>query len=118
MQSMTRMLKLWIDDCERYSIIPGTSIEYKSIASRLSYYLMCINGHSQSGQLCIFFMGFIPSEAGEMFTWTLQKFLLVVLVSPGMVFIDEDVALIAAVRMVLPNSFLCLDDLRVNANQV
>lgn len=48
----------------------------------------------------------------------LQKFLSVAPVSPGMAFIDQDSAPIAAVSKFLPNSFLCLDEWHVDKNQV
>lgn len=109
MHSRAWMLEDWIDEYERYGIIAGVSMDCKTIVNRFSYPLMCINSRSQSRQVCTFFMGVIPSETEESPTWMLQKFLSVVPVSPGIVFIDQDAALIAAVTICSSEQFSLLE---------
>lgn len=118
MHSTAWALEEWIEDYEKYGILPGISIDCKAIANRFSFPLVSINGRMAHGQIRTFFMGFVPSETEEGFTWMLRKFISVVPVSPGMVCMDQYAGLIAAVKKVLPNCFLTLDDWHLNKNQL
>lgn len=111
-------LEEWIQDYETYVFIPGVSIEFKPITNRFRYLLFSIDVRTHSGQVHIFFMDFVPSETQWSFRWMLQKFVSVVQVSPGMVLVDQDAAVMAELQKIMPNSFLTLDERHLNKNQL
>ena len=118
MHSTAWVLAEWLEDYVNYGIVPGVCIDCKAIANRFGLPLITINGRTNCGQVCTFFMGFLPDTTEESFTWALSSFKEVIPVSPAMIYVDQDMACISAIRSVFSSSVICLDDWHINKNQM
>lgn len=110
MHSTARALSAWLDDYEKYGIVPGVSMDCKVSANRFGLPLFLINVRRKYGDMCTYFMGFIPDQSEESFFWILRQFRSCIPVSPAMITVDQDIACISAIGKVMPNSFICLDE--------
>lgn len=112
------MIEPVIEDYEQYGIVPGVCIDCKALSNRFRCPLLTINGRTPDGKVCTLFMGFLRSETEPCFRWMLQRFRSANAVPPYMVVLDQNAAMIAAVRAILPNRFLYLDEWHLKNNQL
>ena len=108
----------WIRDYERYGIIPGICIDCKCSGTQYSMILVIINGGTNSGRVCTYFMGFLSTETLESFIWSFQCFKRILRVAPSMIAMDQQAGRIRAARTIFPASYVTLDDWHANKNQL
>lgn len=113
MHSAAWALGSWLDDYEKYGIVAGVRMDCKVSSNRFGLPMFSINGRTKFGDVCTFFMGFLPDQTEESFIWVLQQFQSCIPVSPAMVAVDQDAACISAISKVMPSSFICLDEWHV-----
>ena len=93
-------------------------MDCKSSANNFGLSLFTINGRNNEGRVTTYFMAVLPDETEDTFVRVLQHFKEIIPMSPAIVVLDQDAACIAAVRKVLPSSFISLDEWHLQKSQL
>jgi len=116
--SVMWVLPQWREDYVLYGIMPGVSMDCKSIANAYDLPLIAVTGRTGEGQCCIFGMGFLATQCEGDIVWFLRELKKTMPAEPNTVTTDQDMAFINACRKVFPTSFQMLDEWHLNQNQI
>ena len=114
LQNVCFALPKWTADCLLYGIVPGIAIDAKAVACAFGIPNPSITGRENNGKLLIFLLGFIASATSENFMLFLEQFIAHVRVPPRFDVVDQDFACINAIEFVIPQSFVIVDEWRLN----
>lgn len=111
-------LEEWVENYEKSVVILGVWSDCKSVSNRSTYPLFLINGRNHSGEVCCFVHGFRTITNRKEHQVNAAKVCFGGPISPGMVVVDQDAALMATVRKNMRNNLLAFDGWHLNKNQL
>lgn len=106
------------DDYILYGILPGVSLDCKSIRNAYDLPLIAVTGRTSAGLCCIYGMGFLATQCEVNITWFLMELKKTMPAPPNTITTDQDIALINTCRTLFPGSFQMLDEWHLNMKQI
>lgn len=107
----------WLDAYHTFGRVPGVCIDGKFAANRFGLPLVSLTGWYNEGHVKLFAMGFLRAEDESSIMWFLKEFVSTVRVTPKVVFTGASASIIGAVKKVLPETFVLLDEWHLNQRQ-
>ena len=99
-------------------IVPGISIDCKSVANVYGIPRIGFAGRTNEGRNVIYMMGVIFDQTEDSMVWAMEQFNHMCPASPNVVALDQDMAGINAARKVWPSPYVMLDEWHMNMNQM
>ncbi|KAI0557856.1 hypothetical protein FGB62_256g01 [Gracilaria domingensis] len=103
-------LAQWIEDYKQFGVVPGISVDCKTVANRYRLPLITINGRSNDGFVVAFSVGFIGGESKADVLDFLFQFKSMIPILPAIASMDQSSHCIAATEKVFTKSFIALDE--------
>lgn len=107
----------WMHFHTTFARFRGVSIDGKFAANRFGLLLVTLSDRCNEVHLTLFAMAFLRAEDEDSVSKFIQGFLSTVPVCPKVVFTDASPSIICAVRKVLPESFILLNEWHLNRRQ-
>lgn len=118
LHSIVWSLPEWRDMYESNGILPGISVDCKSVANVYGLPLVGFAGRTNEGKNVIYMMGVLSDQTEDSLKWSMEEFDRMAPAPPNIVALDQDMSGINAARKVWPRSHILLDEWHLNINQM